>query len=163
MQNVLRAETASGAAASAAIIPFTTRAGLSPANCLTASDRSALIALGYAMAGWTIAFEQDGQGMQWAALCPPGGANPAARYIVGREDHALILLSAGGQKLGQYEASAALVAEVRRREQGAGRRGGGDCRSSLPAAGSPEAEQALKHGQRRATSLRVVWSRDRPP
>ena len=160
MQNVLRAGTASGAAASAAVIPFATRAGPFPANHLTASDRSALIALGYALAGWTITFEQDGQGMQWAALCPPGGANPAARYIVGREERALILLSAGGQKLGQYEASGALVAEVRRREQGAGDREESDCRSSLSTAGSLKAEQGLKHKRRRATSLHVVWSRD---
>jgi hypothetical protein len=163
MRNVFRAGTAGGAAASAAILPFATRAGPSSANCLTASDRSALIALGYAMAGWIIAFEQDGQGMQWAALCPPGGANLAARYIVGREEHALILLSAGGQKLGQYEASDALIAEVRRREQGTGDRGENARCGSLSAAGSSKAEQGLKHERRRATSLRIVWSRDCPP
>ena len=163
MQNVLRAGTASGVAASAAVIPFTTRDGPSPANRLTASDRSALIALGYAMAGWIIAFEQDGQGMQWAALCPPGGANLAARYIVGREERVLVLLSAGGQKLGQYEASDALIAEVRRREQGAGDRGGSDRSGSFSAAGGPKAEQGLKHERRRATSLRIAWSRDCPP
>lgn len=163
MLNVLRAGTASGAAASAAVIPFTARAGSSLANRLTAPDRSALVALGYALAGWTIAFEQDGQGMQWAALCPPGGANLAAGYIVGRERRALVLLSAGGQKLGQYETSDALTAEVRRREQSATDRGEGNTRGSHSTAESPEAGRALKHQRRQPTSLYIVWSRDCPP
>ena len=160
MQNVLRAARASGAAASAAVIPFTARAEPSAANRLTASDRSALIALGYAMAGWTIAFEQDGQGMQWAALCPPGGANLAARYIVGREERALILLSASGHKLGQYGASDALVAEVRRREQGGVAREESDRCRALHSIKSPEGVSGLKPKRRRATSLCIAWSRD---
>jgi hypothetical protein len=104
---------------SATIIPFAPyRGGTSLPTPLrfTLSDRTALIALGYALTSWEIAFEQDDQGMQWATLCPPGG-NGRARYIAGREGRMLALLSATGETLGRYEIGASLTGDVRRREQ----------------------------------------------
>ena len=83
----------------------------------TPQDRAALIALGYALAGWTVAFESDGQDMQWAALCPPDRDGANARYLVGRDGGALVLLdAASGQVLGRYGTGAALAQNVRHRE-----------------------------------------------
>ena len=125
MRDVLRVTSAGGdPAASATVIPFglrhrgraeaATDAAVSGRR-FTPSDRTALIALGYAFAGWEIAFEEDGQGMQWAALCPPEG-NGAARYLVGRDGGVLVLLSASGRTLGLYSTGAGLVQDVRRWE-----------------------------------------------
>lgn len=104
---------------SATIIPLASYRGgtsLRTPHRFTLSDRAALIALGCALTGWEIAFEQDGQGMQWAALCPPGG-NGRACYVAGREGRRLLPLSASGKTLGRYETGALLTSDVRCREQ----------------------------------------------
>ena len=99
----------------AMVVPFAaTDAGR---HRFTPEDRAALVALSYALAGWTVAFEGDGQGMQWAALCPSDGDGVDARYLVGRDGSALLLLgAAAGQVLGHYATGAALAQDVRRRE-----------------------------------------------
>ena len=72
----------------AIIISFAAAATADRRHRFTPQDRTALIALGYALAGWTVAFESDGQDMQWAALCPPDRDSADARYLVGRDGSA---------------------------------------------------------------------------
>ena len=122
MRELLRVTSTGGdPAVSATVIPFALRHRGRPEAAseaavsgrrFTPSDCTALIALGYALAGWEVTFEEDGYGMQWAALCPSGG-NGAARYIVGRDGGILVLLSASGQILGTYGTSVGLVQDVR--------------------------------------------------
>ena len=101
---------------SAMVVPFVAAAAAAAGrrHRFTPQDRAALIALGYALAGWTVAFETDGQGMQWAALCPRDRDGADARYLVGRDGSALVLLGAvSGQVLGRYATGAALAQDVR--------------------------------------------------
>jgi len=108
-----------GPVSPAIVVPFAAAAVTAAGrhHRFTLQDRAALIALSYVLAGWIVAFESDGQDMQWAVLCPPDRDGADARYLVGREGSALVLLGAvSGQVLGHYTTGAALAQDVRHRE-----------------------------------------------
>lgn len=81
----------------------------------TKADRAALIALGYALGGsWRTDIEVDEEG-EWAAICPRSG-DPALTYLVLLHDTGFELIDDARCRLGTFDSSASLAAEVRRRE-----------------------------------------------
>jgi hypothetical protein len=81
----------------------------------TKTDRTALIALGYALGGsWRTDIEVDEDG-EWAAICPRNG-DLALTYLVLVDGTGLELIDDAMCRLGTFDSADDLAAEVRRQQ-----------------------------------------------